>query len=139
MWGMMTTSAYKLERALQSIAKSRDDLMVAEALAEALELEGADADIIAADQLTRLSRKVQADIEALPFDGEHMRTAQNWYSGFRGLSRYSSLGQTVKQAKSSFLKRESLVNLQSLHMAMLGTIPGKETGADVAELAKQAT
>lgn len=133
----MITSARALNEVFTAITIKRGSpqrfLSVA---ADFLGLESEDREAEALLYLSRMIRKVQSDIETLPFPEDHMNLLRSQISIFLPIADFSHAYLTVDQALGSTLADRNLVGLMHIDMALYGKTQSVEFNPDAKILAE---
>jgi hypothetical protein len=133
----MITSALALSEVFTAITMKRGSskrfLSVA---AEVLGLESEDCEAEALLYLSRTIKRVQADIETLPFPEDQKNLLRNQISVFLPIADFSHAHLTVDQALGNSLADKNLVGLMHINMALHGKTRAVEFDPEAKNLAE---
>jgi hypothetical protein len=134
----MITSAQSLGEVFTAITMKRGSperfLSVA---ADVLGLKSEDREAEALLYLSRSIKRVERDIESLPFEENQKNLLRNQISVFFPIADFSHAHLSVDQALGNSLSDKNLVGLMHINMALHGKAPAIEFNPDAKVLAEQ--
>jgi len=119
----MTTSAQQLSFVLSKInirQRLKDRFLTV--VADLLDIEGADRELVVLSRLHALVKETKADIDKLEYDQHLQKQLYSYINPFSGLENFSHVHLTIEGASKNFLKPENIVNLNNIHFALDGKI-----------------
>tara|TARA_B100002003_G_scaffold247942_2_gene280525 strand:+ start:1731 stop:2498 length:768 start_codon:yes stop_codon:yes gene_type:complete len=119
----MQTSALSLQQIL-TVARTSNKLKTnfLQVLADHMNLHGADAKSQVASILASRLSETKDDIEQLPIPEDMKKHLQVQLNPFGPFLNFQNLHMNIEQAKSHFLKAESLLGLMNIHLALTGHV-----------------